>query len=122
MTRMHCVVGFFLMSVRVKFECMCDPKLARRFSVSDVCAKVVRSFDGSPLASGLRHGLCAWPFGGALEWAGDAAGACLRLFVTCLVLRVATTRFFRTVNAFAESVGAPDLDPASRVLGLCLLR
>ena len=65
-----------------------------------------------------RHGFAR---GCGVEQAGDAAGACLRLFVTCLVLQVATTRLFRSVNAFAKSVGAHGLDLESRVLDLCLL-
>ena len=100
------------------------------------------------LGSVVPRGLCDVPFGlcasrsgiafapsflrsclamASSEAAESSPSATLRVLVCgCLKLalfsRVATRRFFRSVDDLARSVGAPGLDRAARVLVLCLFR
>ena len=100
------------------------------------------------LGSVVPRGLCDVPFGlcasrsgiafapsflrsclamASSEAAESSPSETLRVLVCgCLKLalfsRVATRRFFRSVDDLARSVGAPGLDLAARVLVLCLFR
>ena len=83
---------------------------------SALAAVVLRRLRGGPFASRAPRSVIARALSCLLfcahglsrgcgdDWAQCAAGACLRLFVTCVVVQGATDRFFRYVDAFANLI------------------